>query len=56
MQLTADAENKISTKIWNFIVGDGGAQFSSLPQLLKTLAMALVGVTVAFLEREVNAK
>jgi hypothetical protein len=42
--------NKISTKIWNFIIGGGGAQFSSLSQLLKTLVIALVRVTVAFLE------
>jgi len=56
VQLTADAVNKISTKIWNFVIGGGGAQFSSLSQLLKTSVMALVGVTVAFLEHEVNAK
>lgn len=56
MQLTVDAVNKFITKIWIFIIGGGGAQFSSLSQLLKTLVMALVGVTVAFLEHEVNAK
>jgi hypothetical protein len=48
--------NKISTKIWNFIIGGGGAQFSSLSQLLKTSVMALVGVRFAFLELAVNAK
>jgi hypothetical protein len=41
VQLTAHTVNKISTKIWNFIVGGGGEQFSSLSQLLKTLVMAL---------------
>jgi len=56
VQLIADAVNKISTNIWNFIIGGGGAQFSSLSQLLKTLVMAPVGVTVAFLELEVNVK
>lgn len=56
MQLTADAVNKISTKIWNFIVGGGGAHFRSLSQLLKTLVITPVGVIVVFLELEVNAK
>jgi hypothetical protein len=56
VQLTADAVNKISTKIWNFIIGGGGAQFNSLSQFLKTIVMAPFGVTVAFLELEVNVK
>jgi ABC-type phosphate/phosphonate transport system permease subunit len=55
VQLTADAVNKISTKIQNFIVEGGGAQSSCLSQMLKTFIMALVGVTVAFIKLEVNA-
>lgn len=54
MQLTTDAVNKISIKNLQFCHRGGGAQFSSLSKVLKTLVLALVGVTVAFLEPEVR--
>jgi hypothetical protein len=52
---TADAGNKVSTKIWN-LCWVWWCTFSSLCQVLKTLVTALVGVTFALLELEVNVK